>query len=119
MSEKFFANENFPLETANWLRTLGHEVIHAAETLSGASDAEILCQARSSNQIRLTFDRDFGALVFRERQPATRGIVLFRLRQLPPGAVIPFLQSFFEAEPVLAGFFTVASPGQFRQTPLT
>lgn len=118
MSEQFLANENFPAETVAWLREEGHDVVHAAETLIGASDSELLRRAHADRRILITFDRDFGELVFHQRQPAARGIVLFRLHQQPPEIVLPFLRSFFAEAPDLAGYFTVASPGQFRQTSL-
>lgn len=118
MSERFLANENFPVSTVEWLRREGHDVIHAAQTMTGASDGELMERARSENRIILTFDRDFGELVFRQRRFASRGIVLFRLRQQSPETVLRFLEEFFEASPELQGFLTVASPGQFRRTPL-
>jgi len=119
VSENFLANENFPAATVAWLRRQGHDVLHAAETRVGASDAELLSAANDDGRIVLTFDRDFGELVFHQRKSPACGIVLFRLRDQSPEVILPFLQSFFESEPDLNGFFTVASPGQFRQTPLT
>lgn len=119
MNERFLANENFPAATVAWLRQQGHDVLHAAETRVGASDAELLRTANDDNRVILTFDRDFGELVFHQRESPARGIVLFRLRDQSPDVILPFLRSFFESDPDLNGHFTVASPGQFRQTPLT
>ena len=119
MSERYLANENFPAAMVRWLRDRGNEVLHAAETLVGESDAVLVHTALGQDRILLTFDQDFGELVFHQRQPPAPGIVLFRLKQQPPASVLPFLQGFFETNPVLRGFFSVASPGQFRQTPLS
>ncbi len=116
MSERFLANENFPAAIVSWLRERGDDVVHAAESLIGAPDAELLEVARNQGRIILTFDRDFGELVFHQRHPAARGIVLFRLRRQSPGVVLPFLQSFSQSGVDMEGVFTVASPGQFRQT---
>lgn len=120
MSEqfRFLANENFPASAVRWLRDEGHTIIFAAETYAGADDETILEAARSADAILLTFDRDFGEMVFRQRQQPAAGIVLFRLRQQGPEVVLPFIRTFFASEPALRGFFTVASPGYFRQTPL-
>jgi predicted nuclease of predicted toxin-antitoxin system len=52
----------------------GDDVFYAAEEMVGASDIELLRKALSDNRIVLTFDRDFGELVFRNRQPAAPGI---------------------------------------------
>ena len=118
MSERFLENENFPAAIVAWLRQKGHDVTHAAESMVGAPDHEVMEGARTGDRIVLTFDRDFGELVFHQRQSPARGIVLFRLREQPPDIVLPFLRSFFDEEPELDGYFTVASPGQFRQTTL-
>ena len=87
--------------------------------MTGASDEAVLARAIRENRILLTFDRDFGELAFHQRVPAASDIVLFRLKQLPPDAIYHFLQTFFESAPTLRGMFTVASPGQFRQIPLS
>jgi hypothetical protein len=55
--------------------------------------------------------------VFRERRQPAPGIVLFRVQELPPAAFLGFLRAFFAALPTLRGYFTVASPGRFRQIP--
>lgn len=119
MSERYLANENFPAAKVRWLRERGDDVLHAAETLAGESDAALLQTALSHDRVLQIFDQDFGELVFHQRQPPAPGVVLFRLKQQPPALVLPFLQRFFEASPVLRGFFSVASPGQLRQTPLS
>lgn len=117
MSEKYLANENFPAETVRLLREKGNDVVHAAETLIGASD-EVLQAAVEQDRIVLTFDRDFGELGFHRRRPSASGVVLFRLGQIAPDQMLSFLRIFFEAQPKLRSFFTVASPGHFRQVRL-
>jgi predicted nuclease of predicted toxin-antitoxin system len=116
--DRYLANENFPAEIVRWLRTNGHDVVHAAESHVAEDDRELLALAQREARIVLTFDQDFGELVFHQREPAIAGVVLFRMRRQTPEVVIPFLQSFFLSNLPLAGFFTVASPGQFRQAPL-
>jgi predicted nuclease of predicted toxin-antitoxin system len=118
MSERYLANENFPLGVAQTLRGQGDDVVHASEVLAGSSDSVILQTALDQDRVLLTFDQDFGELVFRHGNPPAPGIVLFRLYQLPPDAVIAALESFFAAKPNLRGLFTVVSPGQYRQTAL-
>jgi len=117
VSERFLANENFPAEAVAWLRELGHDVLHAAEMLRGAPDDEVIRVARSESRIVLTLDRDFGELVFHQRTPA-HGIVLFRVGRQPPAILLSVLRAFFESGPQLTGYFTVATPGSFRQAPL-
>src|ERR1700677_685417 len=118
MSERYLANENFPAGVVHWLRGQGEDVVHAAETLATQPDSVILQTALDQDRILLTFDHDFGELVFRHRHPPAPGIVLFRLHQLAPDLLIMNLENFFTAKPILRGYFTVVSPGQFRQADL-
>lgn len=119
MNERYLANENFPLGFAQWLIAQGDEVVHASQEMSGVPDPVILQTALARNRILLTFDQDFGELVFRHRHPPAPGIVLFRLHQLSPGEMISSLERFFAAKPTLRGFFTVVHAAHFRQIALT
>lgn len=56
----------------------------------------------------LTFDRDFGEPAFHRRRPSAPGGVLFRLGPISPDQMLSFLRIFFESQPKLRGFFTVA-----------
>lgn len=117
MAERYLADENFPGAGVRLLRSTGLDVLYIAEIQPGADDIAVSEEAVRQDAILLTFDLDFGELVVR-RHITVPGVVLFRLRQQPPSVVLPFLQAFFAAAPVLRGFFTVASPGQMRQRPL-
>jgi predicted nuclease of predicted toxin-antitoxin system len=118
MSERYLANENFPAAIVKMLREQGNDVIHVAETLVGAGDQEILHIAVRDDRIILTMDRDFGELIVRCHNVSVAGVVFFRMVQQPPEFLISQLRTFFQSKPVLRGFFTVASPGHFRQVPL-
>ncbi len=50
----------------------------------------ILEPARNENRLLLTFDKDFGTLSFRDREPAP-GIPLFRVPDRPVPELIPFV----------------------------
>ena len=63
------ANENFPEPAIRKLRAAGVDVVAVAETMPSASDADILERARSERRWLVTFDRDYGELVFKEGLP--------------------------------------------------
>ncbi len=119
MTERYLANENFPAAIVRARREAGDEVFYAAEALVAAPDERILQIALEQDRVVLTFDHDFGELVFHHREPPPPGVVLFRLGGLSPDKLLAFLKSFFDSKPTLRGFFTVASPGHFRQIPLS
>ena len=49
------------------------------EFMRGATDREVLEQARQDDRLLVTFDKDFGELAYRSRLPAGSGVILFRL----------------------------------------
>ena len=75
---KLLADENIHADIVAWLRTRGHDVLYAAESLAHRPDDELLAIAREENRVLLTDDKDFGELVF-HRRLVSRGIVLIRL----------------------------------------
>ena len=75
------ANENVPGDCVAVLRQRGHDVLWVREIARGSGDDAVLAKAQSEARVLITFDKDFGELVFRRGKAASRGIVLFRLRK--------------------------------------
>ena len=71
-------------------------MLYAAEELVAVPDSHILQAALQQNRVVLTFDQDFGELVFHHREPPPPGVVLFRLGGLSPDGLLAFLRAFFE-----------------------
>jgi len=65
------------------LRAVGHSVTYAAEESPRAEDADLLAQAMREARVLITFDTDFGDLVYLDGRPASCGIVLFRITRVP------------------------------------
>lgn len=80
---KLFADESVDRQIVARLREEGHGVGYVAETAPGSSDERVLDQANSEQAVLLTADKDFGELVFRQRQIA-HGVILVRLAGVPP-----------------------------------
>ena len=74
----FLANENFPKPSITLLRESGFHVISIQENSPGISDETVLKLAISQNLIILTFDRDYGELIFRYSQENPPGVVYIR-----------------------------------------
>ncbi len=79
----FVANEGIDQPIVKLLRQEGHAVWYIAEMSPSISDEEVLQLANDQQAILLTFDKDFGELVFRQNQ-AAHGVVLFRLHGFAP-----------------------------------
>jgi predicted nuclease of predicted toxin-antitoxin system len=112
---RFLADENFPRRSADLLRSLGHDIETVAALARGARDLDVLRMASEGDRVLLTFDRDFGELVFRLGQP-TRGIVFIRydhLDALRPARLVLSLLEISEME--LYDFFTTITGDEVRQ----
>ena len=76
---KFLADMGISLRTVEWLRQLGHDVVHLRDKgLQKLPDDEILNLAGIEQRIILTIDLDFAQLLAISKQ-ALPSVILFRL----------------------------------------
>lgn len=80
---EFLANENIPLASVRYLRQLNFSVTSVTESFPSVKDIVVLRYALDHAKIILTFDKDYGELVFRHKQ-GSHGIVFFRFDPLTP-----------------------------------
>ena len=93
---KFLANENFPLPSVHFLRESGYDIVAIGETSPSISDDEVMELAIKSGRTILTFDRDYGELIFRKGYKPDAGVIFLRIEHfLPrePGQIIHDLVS--------------------------
>lgn len=82
---RLLANENVPLDSVDALRNAGHDVAWIRVLAPGSSDEEVLRRAVSEKRVLVTFDKDFGELVFHRRMASPPGVILFRFALTSPG----------------------------------
>ena len=75
------ANENISEDCVVKLRQNGHDVLWIRESAPGSPDAEVLARAQRENRLVITFDKDFGQLVFQQGAQGSHGVILFRISQ--------------------------------------
>lgn len=116
---RFLANENIPKASVLYLRSANYDVAYGSEDAVGASDSEVLTRAVDQKRIILTFDRDYGELIYRVRMPSPIGIVYFRYSPVTPEEPAQALIRLLNAQKIsLEGFFTVYERTQIRQRSL-
>ncbi|MCZ2128491.1 MAG: DUF5615 family PIN-like protein [Anaerolineales bacterium] len=116
---RFLANENFPLSSVRLLREAGIAVVAVAEEMAGAKDEAVLSRAVSDNLIVLTFDRDYGDLIFKLKLPVPLGVVYLRFDPNSPREPFERVVELLQIEGlILEGKFTVADRQRIRQRPL-
>jgi predicted nuclease of predicted toxin-antitoxin system len=113
---RFLANENFPGASVKKLRQAGHDVVAVIEVIPGATDRQVLEKAHDESRIILTFDRDYGELIFRQKLPVPGGVVYLRFAPVTPEESAEYiLNSLTNQALLLEGKFTVVRRDRIRQ----
>ena len=79
---KLLADENIPRKTVEILKKEDLDITSVSETSPGLSDRAVIDQANKETRIIITFDKDFGELIFREKLKV-EGLILLRI---PPSS---------------------------------
>ncbi|MEM6877149.1 MAG: DUF5615 family PIN-like protein [Bacteroidota bacterium] len=112
---KLLADENFPVASFKALKTKDYDIRHIGVELSSIRDEEVISIAIAEDRIILTFDRDFGELVFKEGY-RPKGVVYFRWKEFRPLEPGEFIDELIQEKRIeLDGNFTVIDPDQIRQ----
>ena len=116
---KLLANENFPLPSVAELQRQGHDIVSITLLSPGLTDRDVLALAHREDRVLLTFDRDYGMLVYQNRLPPPPAIIFLRFRPqspLEPAAIAaPILNLGITA---IRGSFFVVERDSFRRRPL-
>lgn len=117
---KFLANENFPIPSMKLLREHGLDITHVAEVCQSEKDSAIMQMAREQGRIIITFDRDYGELIFKHRHPSPAGVIYLRFDPNYPTEAGEIIFSLIKSGVVdfLEKFTVVDGDGHVRQRPL-
>jgi predicted nuclease of predicted toxin-antitoxin system len=114
---RFLADENFPRQALERLRNAGYDVLSIAEQSPGLPDEEVATLCAAQRRVLLTFDKDFGELVFRRGLEAG-GVVLFRIRPTSPDDAADVALALLRTQPDLERSFCVVTRDRVRVRPL-
>jgi hypothetical protein len=115
---RLLADENFPAVVVDRLRAEGHDVCWIRTESPGVSDDVVLARALAEQRILLSFDKDFGELVFRCGSNASCGIVLFRMPLALPDVLATSIVAVVASRQDWAGHFSVVEQHRVRMRPL-
>lgn len=115
---RLLINENIPLASVVALRDAGHDVASITELSPGISDEAVMAIAHDEHRIVVTFDRDYGELIFRKRLPLPGGVLYLRFLPASPLEPAEYLARLIDAGIELEGRFTTGDREQVRQRPL-
>lgn len=114
--EILLADENFPKRSYEYLQDRGYDIKHiTSEGFASITDEEVIEIALSENRIIVTFDSDFGELIFRKGYKPS-GVLFFRWKNFRPQQPGEFIDQLLSNQQVtIRGFLTVISEQTIRQ----
>jgi len=81
---KLLANENFPYPSIFYLQKKGFDVLSIGMDNPSIKDSEIMDIAINEERTIITFDRDYGELIFRHNYKPPQGVLYLRLGKYSP-----------------------------------
>ncbi|MBN2383236.1 DUF5615 family PIN-like protein [bacterium] len=101
------------------LRNEGYDVCSIAEVSPGIDDWAVLQKGFLERRIIVTFDKDYGELIFKKKQTTCSGIILLRFDPLYPEEPGERLLSFLRHPDIIfENRFTVIERDTIRQRSL-
>jgi predicted nuclease of predicted toxin-antitoxin system len=76
---KLLANENFPLRSVLYLRSKGYDITSIGTDNPSIQDHVVMAIAMREERTILTFDRDYGELIFKYNYKPKAGVIYLRL----------------------------------------
>lgn len=117
MSVPLLVNENFPAPSVRHLRAAGWDVVSVSETAPGADDREVLARAVRERRWLVTFDRDYGDLIFARGNEPPPALILLRVPSYRPEQPAQWLMDLTQDQQSLLGTFAVFNGRSVRKRP--
>ena len=111
---KWLADENFPIPAFHVLVKSGLDIQHIAFESPSISDVAVIEYAVLSQRIILTFDSDFGTLIFHKGY-APPGVVYFRIYDFTPDEPAKIFMQLLELPLTFEGNFITVEKEKIRQ----
>ncbi len=81
---KFLANENVPIKSVTILLEEGIDIISVINECPSVADEDVMKLAIKENRTILTFDRDYGELIYKHGYKPMAGVIYFRIKSFNP-----------------------------------
>jgi predicted nuclease of predicted toxin-antitoxin system len=114
---KFLADENIPIKAVEALKQKNIDIIPILDISLGLSDREALDLANRQGRVIITFDTDFGKLVFKEKLKV-KGIVLLRFIPKSPQQILKRIEYIITAGIPIENSFLVVREDSVRVIPM-
>jgi predicted nuclease of predicted toxin-antitoxin system len=81
---KFLANENFPISSIRLLLKEGIDIVSVSWDFPSVTDNVVMEFAIRNDRTILTFDRDYGTLIYKYGYRPQGGVIYFRIQDFEP-----------------------------------
>ena len=113
---KFLAKENFTQSSVKILKDAGYDIVSVGDEFPGILDSEVIDFATKEHRIILTFDRDYGELIFKRGYRPSAGVIYLRWEIFQPDEPGKYLIELFSTKKILyENTLTVISDENIRQ----
>jgi predicted nuclease of predicted toxin-antitoxin system len=113
---KLLANENFPKSSVTILENGGFDIKAIGQDFGGILDSEVMEIAISEQRTILTFDRDYGELIFKKGYRPSGGVIYLRWDNFSPVEPGEFLLKLLKSGNIhFEGMLTVINENTIRQ----
>lgn len=113
---KILADENIPLLMVRQLEEKGYNIKYVSTENAGISDEDVIELANAEERILITFDSDFGDLIFKKKKVIKTGVIFLRLGQFMPDEPGAILISLFKENKLdFTGKISVVTKETVRQ----
>ena len=113
---KLLANENIPLRTVKYLQKKGFDIKSIGLECASITDQEVMQIAIDKERLIITFDRDYGELIFRLGYKPKAGVIYLRLPEIEGIALGEYLKQLFDDDTNdFTNKFTVIDEKSIRQ----
>jgi predicted nuclease of predicted toxin-antitoxin system len=109
---RILCDESVPLAVEQFLAAAGHDVVAIRQTLRGAPDRIVLREALAEARLLITYDRDFGTLLFRDQLRPAPLVLYVRTASLPSSDGPRIVEAIRHVEP---GYFYVIDGTDLRK----
>lgn len=112
---RFIIDENIAKKVVDFLKSKKYPVKHITDIQIGLDDFEILDLAHLRNSVLITFDKDFGELVFKYNR-SHKGVIFLKLEdQTSDNAIKALTKLFKQASRIKENFVVISEKqGKFK-----
>ncbi|MGM0567028.1 MAG: DUF5615 family PIN-like protein [Bacteroidota bacterium] len=112
---KLLTNENFPLKSNIVLEENGFDVLWIGRDFKGYHDHEVMELAIREKRMIITFDSDYGELVFKHGYHPQMGVIYFRWDSFLPEEPGEYLLHLLSGRMIFRQTLTVITKNEIRQ----